>query len=89
MINDDIWVGLINPELNQCTPTDCHGQFWWTTGGSSAAEAHLEGKVEADGDESCFVMANDTSSWTETKVRDRGCRTVAKFACEFSCKDGE
>ena len=88
MVNDDIWVGLINPKLDKCTPNDCRGEFWWTTGGSSAAE-HLEGDVEANGDGSCFVMANDTGRWAETRFWDRGCRIVAKFACEFSCKDGE
>ena len=89
MVNDDIWVGLINSNLDKCTTNDCYGELWWTTGGSFEAAPYLEGNVEADGDGPCFVMANDTGSWADTKVRDQACRTVAKFACEFSCKDGE
>ena len=79
-----MWVGLVNPDLNICTSqgsNDCDNKFRWIDDDFSAA-APLEGKVEADGDGTCFAMTYDAT------VNDQSCRKVAKFACEFSCLNG-
>ena len=84
MLNDDMWVGLANPDLNSCTSgssNECDNKFRWIDDDFSAA-APLEGKVEADGDGTCFAMTNGNT------VRDQSCQKVTKFACEFSCVNG-
>ena len=80
-----MWVGLVNPDLKSCASSvlnDCDNKFRWLDDNFTVA-AHLEDKVDADREGVCFAMNN------EAKVRDRSCRTVAKFACEFSCEQGE
>ena len=82
MLDGDIWVGLVNTELNTCiggSSNDCNGKFRWATDDFPTV-ATLEGNVDADGDGMCFAMSNDS------RVRDQSCRKVAKFACEFSCE---
>lgn len=87
MLDSDMWIGLVNPDLNICTSessNDCDDKFRWVTElADDLSAAHLEGNVVADGDGTCFAMTN------ENTVRDESCRKEAKFACEFSCEYGE
>ena len=86
MLGWAMWVGLVNPDLNICTSqgsNDCDNKFRWIDDDFSVA-APLEGKVEADGDGTCFAMTNNGNT-----VCDQSCREVAKFACEFVCESGE
>ena len=97
MINGDMWVGLVNPELIIFTSDgsyDCDDKFKWLTELTDelSAAAPLEGNVEADGDGTCFAMANKSSGSkgpSKIIVRDQSCLGVAQFTCEFTCDEGE